>query len=403
MESAWLWRAAVVDLLERTRLAQPDELATAVNQAVRRLGLDMTIYLVDQEQRDLRPLPEPGKPLPEPLSIDGTIAGRAFMTVQAVPSAGGAGRPDRLWLPLLDGTERLGVVEVIVVEPGRGDDAAFAEECSLFAALVGHLVTAKEPYGDRLLRVRRTRRMSEASELLWRLLPPLTFACERMVISAVLEPCYDVGGDGFDYALDGPRAYLAILDTVGHGLPAGLGTAVALSAMRAARRDDDGLYAIARAADAALVRYIGDARFATAVLAELNLDTGVLRYINAGHPPPLLLRQGKVIRRLDAGRRLPLGLDDPRIEIAEEVLEPGDRLLLFTDGVTEARNHDGEPFGEHRLVDLVERHAAAGLPAAETLRRMCHAALSHYDGPPSDDATLLLLEWAHQAAQRMLP
>jgi phosphoserine phosphatase RsbU/P len=399
----WPWRDAVVDLLARTRLARPDELATAVNQAVRGLGLDITIYLVDQEQRGLRPLPQPGRPLPEPLPIDSTVAGRVFMAVQAAPSVGGDGRPDRLWLPLLDGTERLGVVEVVTTRPALVTDPDFREQCDMFAALVGHLVTVKMPYGDGLVRVRRTRRMSEASELLWKLLPPLTFACHSMVISAVLEPSYDIGGDGFDYAVDGRSGYLTILDTVGHGLPAGLGTAVALSAMRAARRDGDGLYAMARAADAALVEYIAEARFATAVLCHLNLDTGLLRYLNAGHPPPLLLRRGKVIRRLCRGQRLPLGLDDPQIDIAEEALEPGDRLLLYTDGVTEAQDRYGELFGEQRLADLVERHAAAGLPAPETLRRLCHAALAHSDGPPADDATLLLFEWSPRAAERVLP
>jgi sigma-B regulation protein RsbU (phosphoserine phosphatase) len=403
MREAWPWRKAVVDLLARTRLAQPDELAPAVNAALRPLGLEMTVYLVDQEQRFLRPLPEPGKPLPEPLPVEGTLAGRAFTSVRAVPAAGGRGEPDRLWLPLLDGTERLGVVDVITTRPGAVDDPQFREQCDMFTALVGHLLAAKMPYGDQLVRVRRSRRMSEASELLSTLLPPLTFACDRLVISAVLEPCYDVGGDGFDYAIGGHHAYLAILDTVGHGLPAGLGTAVALSAMRAARRDGDGLYAIARAADAALVAYMPEARFATAILGQLNLDTGLLRYLNAGHPPPLLLRRGRVIRGLGGGRRLPLGLDDPQIKIAEEVLEPGDRLLLYTDGVTEARDHNGQLFGEERLIELIERHAAAGLPAPETLRRLCHAALAHYDGPPSDDASLLLLEWSQEAARGMLP
>jgi len=394
MDASWPWREAVVDLLELARLVQPDGLAVAVNRAVGPLGLDMTIYLVDQEQRALRPLPEPGKPLPPPLAIDATVAGHVFMGVRTAPAAGARGEPERLWLPLVDGSERLGVVEVISAGPDL-NTGEFRAQCELFAALVGHLVTVKAPYGDALVQVRRTRRMSEASELLWGLLPPLTFACERIVVSAILEPCYEVGGDGFDYAVDGPYAYLAIMDTVGHGLLAGLGTAVALAATRTARRSGDGLYAIARAADAALVP-----PFTTAVLAELNLDTGLLRYLNAGHPAPLLLRHGKVIRRLDRGRRMPLGLDDPQIEIAEEVLEPEDRLLFYTDGVTEARDPTGAPFGESRLVDLVERHSAAGLPAPETLRRLCQAALAHYDGPPTDDATLMLMEWSRGAAER---
>jgi sigma-B regulation protein RsbU (phosphoserine phosphatase) len=99
-----------------------------------------------------------------------------------------------------------------------------------------------------------------------------------------------VGGDGFDYTLDGAAAHLLILDGVGKGLSAGLACAVALAAVRATRRDGRGLYDQARAADAALLEQFTDARFATAVLGELHLETGRLRYLNAGHPAPLLLR-----------------------------------------------------------------------------------------------------------------
>jgi phosphoserine phosphatase RsbU/P len=245
--------------------------------------------------------------------------------------------------------------------------------------------------------------MSEASELVWRLLPPLTFACHRVVISAVLEPCYEVGGDGFDYAVDHNTAFFAVFDTAGHDLRSGLGTATVLAAIRAARTDGADLPAMARAADEALADFLPELRFTTAVLGTLDLDTGLLRYLNAGHPPPMLVRNGKVVARLDRGRRLPLGLDAPRPEIAQEWLEHGDRLLLFTDGVTEARRHGQRPFGEDRLIDLVRQHTTAGLPAPETLRRLCHAVVDHHGGPPTDDATLLFIEWSQKAAQRMTP
>jgi serine phosphatase RsbU (regulator of sigma subunit) len=141
----------------------------------------------------------------------------------------------------------------------------------------------------------------------------------------------------------------------------------------------------------------------TAVLAELNMDTGRLRYINAGHPAPVLLRAGRAVRELPGGRRMPLGLDDARVRIGEEGLEPGDRLLFYTDGVTEARDPDGEMFGVARLIEHAERHAAQGLPAAETLRRLAWAVARFHDGPAVDDATLVLAEWSSAAARRMVP
>jgi sigma-B regulation protein RsbU (phosphoserine phosphatase) len=110
-----------------------------------------------------------------------------------------------------------------------------------------------------------------------------------------------------------------------------------------------------------------------------------------------------VVRNLDRGRRLPLGLDDAHVDVAEEILEPGDRLLLYTDGVIEAHSEDGTPFGSDRLADLAERHAAAQLPAPETLRRLSHHVLRHQHGPLRDDATLLLLDWSTAAVTEALP
>ncbi|WP_433041465.1 PP2C family protein-serine/threonine phosphatase [Dactylosporangium sp. CS-033363] len=395
-DDPWPWRAALAELLRRNRLAQADELADEVAAAAAPLGLDATIYLVDQEQRTLRPVPRAGAAGPEPLAVQDTVAGRVFMAVEQAVDG------NRLWLPLLDGSERLGVLTVVAGAAERLEDADFVAGCELFAHLVGHLIATKVPYGDALLKVRRTRRMSEASELLWRLVPPLTFVSHRAVVSAVLEPCYEVGGDGFDYASDESTLFFAIFDTAGHELRAGLGTAVVMSAIRAARRAGDGLEAMARAADEALAAYLPELRFTTAVLAELDLEDGRLRYVNAGHPFPLLLRDGKVIGALDAGRRMPLGLDDWNQPAGEAVLERGDRILLYTDGITEARGRDGAHFGADRLAELAERDAER-LPAPETLRRLCHAALARYDGPPTDDATLMLVEWSSDAVRAMLP
>ncbi|MGK5519943.1 PP2C family protein-serine/threonine phosphatase [Micromonospora sp. URMC 107] len=394
------WHRALADLVSRSHRLPPDELAATVGAVLRPLGVAATVYLVDAEQRGLRPLPGSDRPAPDVLPIDTSLAGRAFTQVEV---HAGQGPPPRLWVPIVNGTDRLGLLEVFPPTDADLADEALRDGCRLISGLVGHLVTSKRDYGDVLHRTRRSRPMGDSAELLWHLLPPLTFATPEATVSALLEPCYEVGGDAFDYAVHGGTLTLAILDGVGHGLPAVLTTSVALAALRAARRAGSDLPGLARAVDAAIVAQWRDARFVTGVLAELDTGSGLLRYVNAGHPPPVLLRRGRAVQELAGGRRLPLGLPDDGGEVAQARLEPGDRLLLHTDGVTEARDPAGGMFGLSRLADLAERHIGSGLPAAETLRRLSHAVTEHQGGAHQDDATLMLVEWSTTASANAEP
>jgi serine phosphatase RsbU (regulator of sigma subunit) len=117
--------------------------------------------------------------------------------------------------------------------------------------------------------------------------------------------------------------------------------------------------------------------------------------VTCGHPAALLIRDGKVVKELDSVIGVPLGLGlldcDPTV--GAERLQPQDRLLLFTDGVIEARDSQGDFFGNERLVEFVARQAAASRPAAETLRRLNHAILDHQQGSLQDDATTVIIEW----------
>jgi phosphoserine phosphatase RsbU/P len=388
-----LWLDALSGVLDRSHLFQPDQLAPAVAAALAPLGIRPTIYLVDDEQRALHAIAQDGRPPSPPLALDDTVAGRVFRLVESMP----AGDDRGWWVPMVNGTDRLGVIEFTIVDGIDAGDDLLRGRCQTMAGLVGHLITVTAPKGDFLVRAHRTRPMSASAELLDGMLPPLTASCERLTVSAILEPRYDVGGDGFDYAIDGSVARLMIFDGVGHGLRAGLAYTVAMVSIRAARRAGQGLYAQVAAADAALLEQFGaDARFVTAIVAELNLDTGTLSYVNAGHPAPLLLRNSKFLKELGGGRRTPLGVRHIDPHLGEEILEPGDQLLLYTDGITEARDAAGEMFGTGRLIEHAERHATEGLPAPETLRRLAHAVAAHHDGPATDDATLLLAHWSPQ-------
>jgi hypothetical protein len=368
------------------------------------IGVGVTAYLVDYEQRRLVPVLGPGQRR-STLEVASTLAGRAFSRVEVLPTE--AGGP-RWWVPLQDGVERLGVLEMVVPRPADLHDPALREQCRWLAQLAGHLVVGTTDYGDGLDVLRRSRPRTAAAELVWALLPPLTASTPDIEVAGLLEPSYAVGGDAFDYALAEDVARVAILDAAGHSLLSGMVAAAALSAYRAARRAGHGVFEQARAID----ETVGDlfprtACFVTGVLTELDTATGRLRYLTAGHPPPLVIREGKVVRTLDDAHRPLFGVTAASgpvppellttVVVGQEVLQPGDWLVLYTDGLVEARDRDGEFFGEARLVDLLRREMAAGHPPPETLRRLVHAVLEHQAGVLQDDATIVLARWNGRA------
>jgi hypothetical protein len=384
----------VGDLLSDARFAVPDDVPGLLAEHARRLGaLDAAIFLVDYEQRVLTPLPSPDGPEREPVAVEGTLAGRAFSTL--TPQWSGDGT--LLWVPMVEGNERLGVIGYELDGPEVPGLLDAALRLTVEAA---ELVVTKAKYGDFFEYFRRLQPMSIASELAWQLLPPLTFGSERVVISGALAPAYDLGGDTFDYGVDDECARIAVFDAMGHGLEAGLLATVAVAAYRNSRRQRLKLRETAEAVDEAIRVRFEPERFVTGVLAELDLATGQFCWIRAGHPAPLLLRGNKVVKTMTGNGGLPLGLGSPGDE-TQEALEPGDQVVFFTDGVTEARSPDGAFFGADRLADLLSRASAGGQPPPETLRRLMHSILDHQAGDLQDDATAVLVEWAGQANESL--
>jgi Stage II sporulation protein E (SpoIIE) len=376
---------AAANILEGSRLTPPDGLHGLVREELERAGAArVTVMLVDFAQEALVPLdPHP----PRLQGLNSSQAGRAYRLEQIVESQVQKGL--RVFVPIIDGRDRLGVIELVI----PAIDPEIRSCLEQFSGFLGELILTKGVYGDSLTVARRRREMSLAAEMQWELLPPLTAATKHMSIAGILEPSYDIGGDSFDYAINGDVVHVAILDAMGHGLPASLTAALAVGSYRNSRRLNRNLREIYEAMDGVIAGQLGPERFATGAVGELDCRTGHFKWINAGHPLPLLARNGHVLSSIECDPSHPLGLGDEVAEVAEEHLQPGDKLLFFTDGVVEARSKHEEEYGNERLVDSLQRELQRDLSAAEMLRRLARSILDHRSGPLKDDATMLLLHW----------
>jgi len=379
----------VLRLVPATTEAVPDEFPWIVAGEARRHGVsEIAILVVDLEQTVLTPL-APAPPELAPQDIDSTLAGRCFQTEQPLTSSAAPDGELALWVPLIDGSERMGVLYLRLPDVSE----RLIEACQILAGLVAELLVSKTQYGDSLALARRRGTMTLAAELRWSLLPPLTYRTPRAGVACILEPAYEVAGDAFDYAMNGETLHLAIFDGMGHGLEASRITNLAIGGYRLGRRRSLDLLDTYALIDEAVAEQFGDERFVTAQLATLDVVDGTLRWVNAGHPHPLLLRRGRLASELVSEPSLPLGMGGTPIEVTYESLEPGDSLLFFTDGVVEARSPGGERFGQQRLVDFTRRALSAQQTLSETVRRLVRSVREHRDGPPRDDATVLFVEW----------
>jgi phosphoserine phosphatase RsbU/P len=385
-------REALQRLLLGCAGTAPAALPDLANEAAETLGAGTVLmYVADYAQTYLAPFTPAADPPRERIPIDGTLAGRAFALGEPTRTPGD-GQVHRTFLPMTDCGNRLGVLEIVSSSALADEDHA---TLAAMATVLAQLIATRRMYGDAIEHLRRGLPMQLATEIVWSLLPPLSLATTRAEVAGILEPCYEVGGDAFDYAISDGLLHVALFDAVGHGIGASAMTTMAVNAYRNARRCGLDLLDTCRSIDKWLRARYPD-QFVTAVLAELALETGVLRSISAGHPGGLLLRDGQRVKDLPAPTGLPLGLNtlvEAEPEIVEESLEPGDHVLFYTDGVIEARSAAGEFFGRRRLVDFVIRTLADRVPAPETMRRLIRALLDHQHEHLQDDATAVLVGW----------
>lgn len=384
-------------LLRLAQVADPQRIVETLSMTIAELGgHDVGLFLVDYDHTRLEPhrhvLPT-GERLAT-VTLDGSMAGRVFVSGRPL----GAQREDgwHVWVPVVERAQKLGVLTMVLPTW----DEQVEQFCVELGMAAAHLVSTANGYTDCLYLLRRRKDMTLAAEMQWAVLPPLTFSMDGTTLAGLLEPAYEVGGDCFDYSLNGNLLDFAVFDAMGHGLASAALGAIAVSAYRNARRERHpaDLRTLLGEVDAVIAGYAHGDAFVTGLFAQLDITTGRLQWVAAGHPSPLHVRRASTLPIVEARAAAPLGLrsladDRHGFEVVETSLEPGDGLLLYTDGVVEARNDAGEEFGEAKLCDLLERESSSGREPAEVLRRLIRSVLTHQGARLRDDASTLYLRW----------
>lgn len=383
--------------LRAARAADPAAVPDILERVAAGLGAtDIVVYLIDFGQATLEPLPDrrPHADVPQSEPVATTMAGRSFVSQQVTFAERPGG--SRVWAPIVEGSDRTGVLALTVPE-ATGDALRACEELGLFA---GYLIATQARFTDLYNLHRRRRSLSLAASMQWDLLPPLVLKTPRVTVAGVLEPAYDVGGDCFDYALNHTLFDVAIFDAMGHGIQAALLSSLAVGSYRHDRRENKTLRAIHALLEAALAHHVAGSAFVTGLLARIDLDSGTMSWTNAGHPPPILIRGGTALAELRCPPTPPWGLAaatgagaGAEPQVATEQLEPGDGVLFYTDGVVDAYLPGRDNFSVERLLDLVTQYTSDQEEPEEIVRRVVRAVLDHQSNELPDDATLVLVQW----------
>jgi len=322
-----------------------------------------------------------GRETAERVALAGTPQGRALATQSLVVEDGARGV--RVFAPVTNRGEAIGVLQLSLAQKPVGE---VLSDVALAAHTLAYVVIANRRFTDLFEWGQRSVRLSLAAEIQHRLLPG-SYTCEagQFTLAAWLEPSGDIAGDTFDFAMERDTLHLSMTDAMGHAVNASVLATVLVGALRNARRAGVGLDEQARLANAGLGEHAGWGQFVTGQVARIDLRTQTATIVNAGHPPPLRLRNGHV-ESIALEADPPFGVvPDCAYRVQPLPLEPGDRLMFLTDGMTE-RN------AATVAVEALIADGAAMHPR-EAVQHLVHALLEATGGTPEDDATVMCLDW----------
>lgn len=312
-----------------------------------------------------------------PLAVDGSIAGEVAKS----------GRPtisdSRAYLPL---SRRGHVIGVMEASPATDE---VIEPLVAVAKAITNSLLATVSISDVVDRHQGSDALSLPATIQRRNLPLVSYADDQIEIGGRLEPAYDVAGDAIDFAINPEGIHFAIFDAVGHGLRSTTLSTLALSMYRLLRRQGASLVESAIAVDEVVASNGRTGDFVTGILATIRPDDGIMELCNAGHHPPLMLRNGRH-EYLDAFPiGLPFGLRNEGNGFTTVDSQREDVVFLYSDGVVQARDPNKALWGEANLAAAALRHSKDGLSMTQICRRLLDDVIGWTIDPLTDDASVV--------------
>lgn len=389
MHPRWRSRLDLADLLGAVENAPPVAAADVVAQ---QLAHAMNAYrvafliadlsgdlLIRLSHNETLPTSSPDREAAERVPLEGPhLRALADQAVQVDHHDGSW----RVLAPVTNRGEAIGVLELGLAEKPDEDRV---EDVALAAHALAYVVIANRRFTDLFEWGQRSVPLSLAAEMQRRLLPA-AYTCEagQFALAGWLEPAGNIAGDTFDFSLERDTLHLSMTDAMGHSVQAAMLASVSVGALRNARRARVDLAEQARQASASVAEHFHRREYVTGQLVRVDLQSETAHIVNAGHPPPLRLRDGHVTS-IALEPDLPFGWGEHAYRVQPLEVAPGDRLVFLTDGLLE-RN-----VSSLDIETLVAQ--GAQLHPREAVQHLIKAVLEGTGGQLKDDATVMCLDW----------